>query len=149
MPARPATLEGVFDRLREEASPRRGTEGRQLVALGHTYLAAGMVEAAIETFRKATLDGEARALAAMALSETYDELEDPAQALEWLEHGADAQESPETERLDAMRRLAEALDRGGEPERALAVWLEVATLRPQDPQAARAVTRLSGEQRRS
>lgn len=149
MPEEPRTLEAVFDRLRVEAGPRRGTEGRQLLALGRTYLAAGMAEAAIETFRRAAQDGEARAVAAVALSETYEELEEPALALEWLEHAADAQESPEADRLDASRRLAEMLERAGEPERALAVWLEIVTMNPGDVQAAGRIARLSSGDRRS
>lgn len=148
LPERPETLDDVFERLRQEASPRRGTEGRQQVALGRTYLAAGLVEAAIEAFGRAALDPDARAVAAVALAEAYEELEDGPTSLEWLERGADAAESPEAERADAMRRLAEALEGRAEPERALAVWLELATLCPGDARAASAVVRLSADSRR-
>jgi tetratricopeptide (TPR) repeat protein len=143
LPETPETLEDVFGRLREEASPRRGTEGRQQLALGRTYLAAGLVEAAIEAFRRAVLDPETRATAAVALAEAFEELEDRTTSLEWLERGADALESPDAERADAMRRLAQALEADGEPDRALAVWLELVTLCPDDPQATDGVARLS------
>ncbi len=123
------------------------TEGRQLLALGRTYLAAGLVEAALDAFQRAALDPEARAAAALALAETSDDLEDHDASLEWLERGADAAESPDDERVDAMRRLGEALEARGEPDRALAVWLEVVTLRADDQQAARAIERLSAEPR--
>lgn len=147
VPDAPETLEAIFERLRQDAAPRRGTEGRQLLALGRTYLAAGLVEAALDAFQRAALDPEARAAAALALAETSDDLEDHDASLEWLERGADAAESPDDERVDAMRRLGEALEARGEPDRALAVWLEVVTLRADDQQAARAIERLSAEPR--
>ena len=52
-------------------------------------------------------------------------------------------QSAERERLDAMRRLAHVLELANEQVRALAVWLEVQTLQPDDVEAADRVTRLS------
>lgn len=147
-PAEAPTLEDVFERLREEARPPRGTEGRQQVAVGRTFLAAGMTEPALEAFGRACADADARAVAALALGETYEDLGDPASALEWYERAADAQESPEGERLAAMRRLAEFLEGAGEPVRALAVWLEVSTLCPDDREASDRVARLAAEEGR-
>jgi tetratricopeptide (TPR) repeat protein len=141
----PPTLEAVFDEMRASARPSRGTEGRRHLALGRTYFAAGMVDEALDAFHKAAQDAEARAAASVAIGEACEERDDLPAAIDWFERGADAAESPEADRADAMRHLGEALEAIDEPARALAVWMELLSLRPSDRQASRHVARLSAE----
>jgi tetratricopeptide (TPR) repeat protein len=141
---RVSSLEAVFERMRADASPPRGTDGRVQLALGRTYFAAGMLDEALATFQRAAQDAEARAAASVAIGETHEEQDNLPAAIEWFERGADASESPEADRIDAMRHLGEALEAASEPVRALAVWMELLTLRPSDRQASRHVARLSG-----
>ena len=48
-----------------------------------------------------------------------------ADAIEWLGHAVDAPETTAQERFETLFRLAELLELSGEPESALAVFLEL------------------------
>jgi tetratricopeptide (TPR) repeat protein len=139
----PAALEGVFDDMRARASTTRGVDGQQQVALGRTYLAAGLVDQAVGAFKRAAHDASVRTPASIALGEIFEEQQDYTHAIEWYERGADAASDAGGERLDAMRRLALALEAANESVRALAVWLEIQALHPEDREAPTRVARLS------
>ena len=141
--AEPVRLEGIFDDLRARASTTRGVDGQQQVALGRTYLAAGLIDQAVGAFKRAAHDASVRTPASIALGEIFEEQQDYTHAIEWYERGADAASDSEGERLDAMRRLALALEAGNESDRALAVWLEIQALHPEDREAPMRVARLS------
>ena len=118
-------------------------DGRQQLALGRTYLAAGLVDQAVGAFKRAAHDTAVRASASVALGEIFEEQEDYPHAIEWFERGADAAPEASEERLEVMRRLALALEAGNESVRALAVWLEIQALHPEDSEAPKRVARLS------
>lgn len=136
-------IQDVFDGLRARAAATRGVDGRQQLALGRTYLAAGLVDQAMSAFARAAHDVDVRASACTALGELFEEQQDYGHAIEWYERGADATHGGEGERLEAMRRLARVLESANESARALAVWLEIQTLHPEDPEAPVRVARLS------
>jgi tetratricopeptide (TPR) repeat protein len=136
-------LEAVFDGIRANASTTRGVDGRQQFALGRTYLAAGLVDQAVAAFGRAAHDAGVRGSACLALGELFEEQQDYAHAIEWLERGADAPQISDSDRLDAMRRLASVLEAASESARALAVWLEILTLHPEDREAPARVAKLS------
>jgi tetratricopeptide (TPR) repeat protein len=136
-------LEDVFDGIRAKAASTYGVDGRQQLALGRTYLAAGLLDQAVSAFARAAHDAGVRGPACIALGEVFEEQQDYAHAIEWLERGADAPQISDSDRLDAMRRLARVLEAAGESARALAVWLEIQTLHPEDREAQARVARLS------
>jgi tetratricopeptide (TPR) repeat protein len=136
-------LESVFDEFRMKAATTRDVDGRQQLALGRTYLAAGLTDQAVAAFERAAHDADVLAEASVALGDLYEEVPDLGRAIEWFERGADAAHGTEAERIGAMRRLAMALEAANESARALAVWLEIQTLQPDDPEAPSRVLRLS------
>jgi tetratricopeptide (TPR) repeat protein len=136
--ARP--LEEVFEGMRAQASSTHDVDGRQQLALGTTYLAAGLIDQAVAAYARAAHDPTARLEACSALGEIFEDARDYGPAIEWLERAVDAPDATEEARLSVMRRLAAVLEAADEPARALAVWLEILTSHPDDAEAAARVS---------
>jgi tetratricopeptide (TPR) repeat protein len=127
-------------------SPPASDDGPEVqLSLARAFLDALLPDEAEALLVPITADPAHRVRAAAMLAEALDAQDRPVEAVEWLERVAQAPEVTDADRAEAMGRLAALLERVGEPERALAVWLELAAARPEDANAAAAVDRLMRE----
>jgi tetratricopeptide (TPR) repeat protein len=132
-------LESAFDALRQEAAGQIGG----LLALGRTYVSAGLHDQAIEAFVTAAHDPARRYEASVALAELYGDRRDAAASVEWLERAAETAPS-DAKRGAVLYRLGVLLEGLGETSRALAVLLELMTIAPHFRDVAARVARLGG-----
>ena len=112
------------------------------LGLARAFLEALLPDEAEALLVPLTADHARRVRAAAMLAEALDAQDRSAEAVEWLERVVQAPEVTDRDRLDAMRRLGALLERVGEPDRALAVWLELQAGQPDDAEAAAGVARL-------
>jgi tetratricopeptide (TPR) repeat protein len=104
-------------------------DGGDLVALGRTYLAAGLHEQAIEVLQRAAVDRDSQYDAALALAELHEWRGEGALIAEWLEQAAASAPSP-VKRGAVLYRLGLALEQLGRPARALVVLKELESMAP-------------------
>jgi tetratricopeptide (TPR) repeat protein len=112
------------------------------LGLARAFLEALLPDEAEALLLPLTADHARRVRAAAMLAEALDAQDRPGEAVEWLERVVQAPEVNDRDRLDAMRRLGALLERIGEPDRALAVWLELQAGQPDDAEAAAGIARL-------
>jgi len=124
--AKAATLDGVFDQLREEAT-RRGTND----AAENEYKRAqalqkdGDVDGAIAALERASRAPSLRFQTAAQLGRLYKQRGMELRSLEWMERAADAPAPSPGEQHELLYDLAEALEANGEADRALTTLLEL------------------------
>jgi tetratricopeptide (TPR) repeat protein len=124
--SRPADVETVFEQLRDHAAHLPGDESAQMAYVrGAAMFEAGDLEPAIEQLRVAARSPRRRFAAASLLARIYQQQKRTGDAIEWLGHAVDAPGLSRAERFDALFRLADLLEASGEPESALAVYLEL------------------------
>lgn len=112
------------------------------LGLARAFLEAQLPDEAEVLLVPLTTDPVHRVRAAAMLAEALEAQDRPAEAVEWLERVVLAPEVGDSDRVAAMRRLGALLERIDEPDRALAVWLELQAGQPDDAEAAAGVERL-------
>jgi len=124
--APPRDIESVFAQFRDEAE-KGPADGPADVAYtrGVALVEAGDLKSSIEPLRIAARSPARRFAAASLLARVHQQQNSLADAIEWLGHAVDAPETTAQERFETLFRLAELLELSGEPESALAVFLEL------------------------
>ncbi|HUR35005.1 MAG TPA: tetratricopeptide repeat protein [Vicinamibacterales bacterium] len=121
-----ADIEAVFTRLRNEVSNRPIDEASDAAfTRGVALFEAGELESSVEQLRLATRAPHRRFAASSLLARIYQQLQRTGEARDWLDRALDAPGLSDLERFDTLFRLADLLETSGEPERALAVCLEL------------------------
>jgi hypothetical protein len=124
--AKAATLDGVFDQLREEALKRSGSDAAE-----NEYNRAlvlyqdGDLEGAIAALEAASRAPKLRFVTAAMLGRLYKQRGMAIRALEWMERAAIAPAPTPEEHHELLYELAEGLESNGEVERALTTLLEL------------------------
>jgi tetratricopeptide (TPR) repeat protein len=136
-PAR-SSLDEAFATLRDEAVEA----GSDLLTLGRTYMAAGLVDQAIEAFVAAAGNPGQQYDASIALAEIFDGRHDEAGVRDWLFRAAAGAPSA-AKRGAILYRLGLLLERLGDARRALAVFSELEALAPGFRDVSARVDRLS------
>jgi len=125
--ASPRKLDEEFSKIREEAAADPNFASQHMT-LARTYLEIGMLDEAQSALERAVRSPQQRFEAAAALGRLYNRRGDPAKAIEWLEHAAEAAGSAQpfsAEGRAVLYDLGVLLDEAGETSRALAVFLEL------------------------
>jgi tetratricopeptide (TPR) repeat protein len=123
-PAEAADLDGVFERLRGEAS-RRSDEADEQYKRGLALRAAGQFDESIQALQAASRAPRLRFQAASLIGRTYRERGMVPQAIEWFERAAQAPAPTADEGHLLLYELAEMLESEDETARALAICLEL------------------------
>jgi tetratricopeptide (TPR) repeat protein len=123
-PAEPGDLDGVFERLRGEAS-RRSDEADEQYKRGLALRAAGQFEEGIQALQAASRAPRLRFQSASLIGRMYRERSMVPQAIEWFERAAQAPPPTADEGHLLMYELAEMLESVDETARALAICLEL------------------------
>lgn len=121
--AAPATLEGVFEHLRSEASAGNGAEAAYARALA--LHKDGDIDGCLQALREAARAPQWRFAAASRAGRLLRREGRLAQAIEWLERASQAPAPTPEESHELLYELAESLEAVGESARALAVSLEL------------------------
>jgi tetratricopeptide (TPR) repeat protein len=131
--------------MRSDAAQRSPEESADLAyTRGAALLEAGELDSSIEQLRVAARSPRRRFAAASLLARAYQTQQKTAEAIEWLGHAVDAPAATREERFDALLRLADLLERTGEPESALAACLELQADAGDYRDVAARIARLSG-----
>ncbi len=124
--AKAATLDGVFDQLREEALRRSSSDAAENeYKRGLALQKEGDVDGAIAALEAASRAPKLRFVTAALLGRLYKQRGMAIRALEWMERAAQAPAPSPDEHHELLYELAEALESNGEFERALATLLEL------------------------
>jgi tetratricopeptide (TPR) repeat protein len=124
--AKAATLDGVFDQLREEALKRSGSDAAE-----NEYNRAlvlyqdGNVEGAIAALEAASRAPKLRFVTAAMLGRLYKQRGMAIRALEWMERAAVAPAPTPQDHYELLYELADGLESNGEVDRALTTLLEL------------------------
>jgi tetratricopeptide (TPR) repeat protein len=125
-PAPPQNLDQVFNDFRTAVARHTGAnEASEQLALAKTYLEMGMTDEAAAALRSAARGPAQRFEAASLLGRLYQEKNDMAHAIEWLERAAEAPAPGVNEARELLYDLGALLESTGETARALAVFLEL------------------------
>ncbi|HSL23253.1 MAG TPA: tetratricopeptide repeat protein [Vicinamibacterales bacterium] len=126
-PPRPAaSLDEVFANARDQVSRQPGAEeAAEQLKLGKTCLGMGMVEEAVRALELAARSPRHRFEAASALGRLYQQKNETALAVEWMERAAEAPAPSAEEGRSLLYDLGVILEQTGETARALAVFLEL------------------------
>ena len=123
-PAEAADLDGVFERLRGEAS-RRSDEADEQYKRGLALRAAGQFDESIQALQAASRAPRLRFQSASLIGRMYRERSMVPQAIEWFERAAQAPAPTADEGHLLLYELAEMLESVDETARALAICLEL------------------------
>jgi tetratricopeptide (TPR) repeat protein len=124
--ANPSDLDGVFAHLRGEVTPRaQQDEAAAHYERGLALRENGDVEGAIAALREAARAPGMRFAAASVLGRLLCASDRTYQALDWFEQAAQAPAPTVEEEQNLLYDFADALERVGEPARALAICLEL------------------------
>jgi tetratricopeptide (TPR) repeat protein len=123
-PAEAADLDGVFERLRGEAS-RRSDEADEQYKRGLALRAAGKFDESIQALQAASRAPRLRFQSASLIGRMHRERGMVPQAIEWFERAAQAPAPTADEGHLLMYELAEMLESVDETARALAICLEL------------------------
>lgn len=123
--AAPGDLEGVFGRMRDQASVRSADEAEKEYKRGLALRDAGDIDGCIQALEKASRAPKLRFAAAWLIGRLYCDRDMLPQALEWLERAAQASAPNADDAQALLYELADALEKVGETARALAVCLEL------------------------
>jgi tetratricopeptide (TPR) repeat protein len=146
--ARPAPqgedLEQVFQDFRDEVTRKTGTDdAAQHMTLAATYLEMGMEDDAIQSLKRAARSPRHRFEAGMQLARLFKKRHDLPQAVEWMEHAAEAPAPSADAGLALLYDLGLTLEGMGETARALAVFIELQADAGEYRDVAERVERLS------
>jgi tetratricopeptide (TPR) repeat protein len=146
-PAAAPDIESVFAEFRDEAEHRAADDPADIAyTRGVALIEAGDLESSIEPLRSAARSPGRRFAAASLLSRVYQQQNAIAEAIEWLGHAADAPTTSAQERFETLFRMGELLEISGEPESALAVFLELQANAGEYRDITGRIARLSGAQ---
>jgi hypothetical protein len=121
-----AAFDGLIEQVAEEfAQLPRHDQSSQLMLMAETYQTAGMIDEARAALEQAAADRRYRFQATAALGRLYRRLDDPTEAVRWLEAAAQAPPPTADDRRALLYDLADTLERTGEATRALANWLDL------------------------
>lgn len=118
-------LEGVFARLRDEASRQSPTDAESFYGNGLALRDAGRIDEAVQALEQASRSPRLRFQAASLLGRIYRERKATLQAIEWFERAAQVPAPSADEGHRLLYDLADALESAGETARALAICLEL------------------------
>ncbi len=137
-------LEHVFQDFRDEVTRQSGAEdAAQHMTLAATYLEMGMVDDAIQSLKRAARSPRHRFEAGTQLARLFKTRNDLTQAVEWMEHAAEAPAPSADAGLALLYELGLTLDGMGETARALAVFIELQAETGEYRDVAARVERLS------
>jgi tetratricopeptide (TPR) repeat protein len=142
-------LDGVFERLRDEASKHSGGDsGDELLSHGMSLRQAGKIDESIQAFELASRSPRHRFQAATLIGRTHRGRGHMPVAIEWFERAAQAPAPSEEEAHMLMYELADALESVGEVARALAICIELQSRAPEFRDVGACVDRLAKVQTR-
>lgn len=142
--AQPRSLAEVFANARAQAEKQPDVqEAAEQLKLGKAYLDAGLHEEAIVALELAARSPRHRFEAAAALARLYQELNQPAATIEWMERAVESPSPSVEEGRALLYDLGLTLEEQGENARALAVFLELLADAGQYRDARARVGRLS------
>jgi tetratricopeptide (TPR) repeat protein len=119
-------LDGVFDKMRQEASRRSGLDDAEKeYRHGLALRDAGDIDGCIQALERASRAPKLRFSTAWLIGRLYRDREMWSQALEWLERAAQAPAPTADDAHQLLYELADGLERTGEVARALAILLEL------------------------
>jgi tetratricopeptide (TPR) repeat protein len=122
----PASLDDVFTQMREEAAQMPDEEAAaEQFGLAVTYKDLGMVDEAIAALQEAARSPRQRFEAASMLGGLLLERKDAAGAIRWFERAAEVPPPSADAGNALLYDLADALEKGGEHARALALFVEL------------------------
>ncbi|OFW02047.1 MAG: hypothetical protein A3I61_00865 [Acidobacteria bacterium RIFCSPLOWO2_02_FULL_68_18] len=127
-PARPETIEVDLTEALAGVGPapsQAGGEGADLYDRAVELLQAGRMAGAMAALEAATRVPRTRVKAAAELGRLYVERGELERGIEWLEQAADGPAASPDEGLAVLYDLATALERLGEPARALAILIDL------------------------
>jgi tetratricopeptide (TPR) repeat protein len=123
-PAESDNLDGVFERLRGDATRHPTTElAQQHYARGTALQATGDIDGAIDAFKEASRAPSLRFDAAARLARIHRARGLAAQAIEWFERAAEAPAPSADEARLLQYEFADVLESVGETSRALAICM--------------------------
>jgi tetratricopeptide (TPR) repeat protein len=108
-----------------ESSPAR-------LALARTYVAAGLTAEARPILEALHADNPGDVDAAALLADLLERAGDPRSSVACLERTVAAHRGPSPDRIAALRRLGDALERSGQRARAQSAWRDALALAPGD-----------------
>lgn len=133
----------VFQDFRDEVSRQAGTDdAAQHMALAATYLEMGMEDDAIESLKRAARSPRHRFDAGAQLARLFKGRNDLTQAVEWMEHAAEAPAPSAEAALALLYDLGVTLEGMGESARALSTFKELQTSAAEYRDVAARVARL-------
>jgi tetratricopeptide (TPR) repeat protein len=122
----PASLDDVFTQMRDEAAQMPDEEAAaEQFGLAVTYKDLGMVDEAIAALQEAARSPRQRFEAASMLGGLLLERKDAAGAIQWFERAAEVPPPSADAGNALLYDLADALEKGGEHARALALFVEL------------------------
>jgi tetratricopeptide (TPR) repeat protein len=122
----PASLDDVFTQMRDEAAQMPDEEAAaEQFGLAVTYKDLGMVDEAIAALQEAARSPRQRFEAASMLGGLLLERKDAAGAIRWFERAAEVPPPSADAGNALLYDLADALEKGGEHARALALFVEL------------------------
>jgi hypothetical protein len=117
---------GVFeDDVELTVDEPPGMLAAQQVAAGRVFAAAGLAAEAARAFERASRDARSRFEAAEALAGLHRSRGQLAEAIRWYDEAAHAPVPDAADRRPVLYDLAETLEAAGQPDRALAVLLDL------------------------
>jgi tetratricopeptide (TPR) repeat protein len=124
-PAGPGDLDGVFGKMRDQATTRSMDELEREYYRGLALRDAGDIDGCIKSLEKASRAPKLRFAATWLIGRLYRERDMLPQSLEWLEQAAQASAPDASDANRLLYELADTLEKLGEVARALAVCLEL------------------------
>ncbi len=121
----PVDTPGASDDMLDGGDEAARGLAAQQVAAGRVFAAAGLASEAARAFERATRDVRTRFEAAEALADLHRSRGQLAEAMRWYEEAAHAPVPDAAIRRPVLYDLAETLEAVGQPERALAVLLDL------------------------
>jgi tetratricopeptide (TPR) repeat protein len=123
--AGPGDLDGVFGKMRDQATTRSMDELEKEYKRGLALRDAGDIDGCIKSMEKASRAPKLRFAATWLIGRLYRERDMLPQSLEWLEQAAQASAPDASDANRLLFELADTLEKVGEVARALAVCLEL------------------------
>lgn len=134
----------MFEDFRDEVTRQSGAEdAAQQMTLAATYLEMGMEDDAIQSLKRAARSPRHRFEAGTQLARIFKARQDLPQAVEWMEHAAEAPAPSAEAGLALLYDLGLTLEGMGETARALAVFIELQSETGEYRDVAARVERLS------
>jgi tetratricopeptide (TPR) repeat protein len=143
-PAPSADLDGVFGQMREKAARRTGLdESEKEYKRGIALRKAGDIDGCIQALTNASRAPKLRFSTSWLIARLHRDRGEIPQTLEWLERASQAPAPNADDAHQVLYELVEALEKGGENARALAVCMELQAEAPDYRDIAERIDRLT------